>query len=119
MASCAVGRDSVGSWVKEQEERASDSDESLTTTARPQQTSQELSAERDGPRFVGRRIGVWWDGDFRWFEGRVAKYKPLLPASGRGAETRHRFHIHYDDGDKKWHELAVGEVWKLLADTEV
>ena len=44
---------------------------------------------------VGIRIRVWWDGEGRWFHGRVRQY-----SSRRGHK------IAYDDGDLKWEALA-------------
>ena len=32
------------------------------------------------------------------------------PAHGAAGGARHRFKVHYDDDDKKWHELAEEEV---------
>eukprot|EP00322_Chrysochromulina_rotalis_P016487 CAMPEP_0115864338 /NCGR_PEP_ID=MMETSP0287-20121206/19150_1 /TAXON_ID=412157 /ORGANISM="Chrysochromulina rotalis, Strain UIO044" /LENGTH=205 /DNA_ID=CAMNT_0003318807 /DNA_START=91 /DNA_END=708 /DNA_ORIENTATION=- len=73
---------------------------------------QPLSPARDGPEFVGRRIEVWWDGDSCWYEGYVHSYRTQRKHSGK--IKHHSFLIYYDDGDKKWHELADCEKWRLL-----
>ena len=63
-----------------------------------------------GEALVGATVTVYWGGDREWFTGVVKSYD---------AATR-RHLIHYDDGDKKWHELdQTGEVhflekWFLL-----
>ena len=53
---------------------------------------------------VGKRIRVWWAGDNAWYVGVVKKYN----------EVKRQHHVHYEDGDKKWHELCgYLEVWEL------
>ena len=106
---------------EEEEEEGCDSDDSswddeIIGAARrvPKMVAQALSPTRDGPRFVGRRITVWWggDGDDVWYAGEVARYNEVKGRRGEGA--RHKFRVHYDDGDKKEHYLHEGEVWRLL-----
>ena len=63
-----------------------------------------------GEALVGATVKVYWGGDRKWFKGVVESYD---------APTRCHL-IHYDDGDRKWHELdQTGEVhllekWSLL-----
>ena len=57
-----------------------------------------------GEALVGATVKVYWGGDRKWFKGVVESYD---------APTRCHL-IHYDDGDRKWHELdQTGEVHLL------
>ena len=74
-----------------------------------------LSPTRDGPRFIGRRINVWWGGDGVWYAGVISAHDVVHPrrSSNGAADPRHRFLIRYDDGERKYHYLAEGETWEL------
>ena len=49
----------------------------------------------EAQRTVGFRLKVWWDGDRRWYSGRVVKVNEA---------TRH-CQVKYDDGERKSHPL--------------
>lgn len=55
---------------------------------------------------VGRRLGIWWAGDRRYYFGRVTSY---FPATGRHV-------IAYEDGDAE--ELTLGEEVWVPVDTD-
>ena len=48
---------------------------------------------------VGLHVSVWWEGDDRYFQGKVVDYS--------GAWQMHL--VKYDDGDQKWHYLVGPE----------
>ena len=49
---------------------------------------------------MGAKVTVWWEGDGRWFSGTVSKY-----CSDEGKKNSCMHWIHYEDGEKKWHQL--------------
>ena len=48
-----------------------------------------------GDALIGRRIKVYWEGDGKWFKGRVASYDP--------EDEVHT--VVYDDGDQRYYTL--------------
>ena len=65
------------------------------------------------------RVAVFWPGDDKWFTGTIAEVssdpEAILRPGCRPARVEHK--IHYDDGDRQWHELNK-ERWRRL-DREV
>ena len=55
----------------------------------------------------GRRLSVWWQGEGRWFDGRLRG--EVKEENGRRLER-----VEYDDGDAEWHELS-GVHWMPLS----
>ena len=62
-------------------------------------------SEDESRKLVGKRVKVWWGGDNEWYNGKIVSYLT--------AKQRHR--IHYDDGEKKEHNLSdPREKWSIL-----
>ena len=68
----------------------------LTAAAEP------LSAE-EANALVGRRIRVWWEGDRKWFRGRIQSYNALWQTHL----------VLYDDNDRRSYRLHEGLRWEL------
>jgi len=47
-----------------------------------------------GEDAVGRRVGVFWDGEERYFFGKVVTYRPQ--------RRKKQYRVRYDDGDTQW-----------------
>jgi len=52
----------------------------------------------DPEALVGTRVRVWWEGNGRWFSGKVHRYN--------AATWEHL--VLYDDADRKWYVLGTG-----------
>jgi hypothetical protein len=65
----------------------------------------DATAAEMGNDLVGRRIKIWWSEDRTYFKGVVSAWRE------RRNRTMHQ--VTYDDGDVKWHELDVGESWRV------
>eukprot|EP00965_Chrysotila_dentata_P060315 1999377-Pleurochrysis_carterae.AAC.3 len=53
---------------------------------------------------LGERIQLWWDGNNKWFIGRIHKY----------SQKSKRFLVAYDDGMRKWHDLSE-DWWQIIS----
>ena len=62
----------------------------------PSKHSMESADDAGGDHLIGCNIEVYWAGDNQYYEGHVRQYDPV--------KKLHR--IFYDDGEKKWHNLA-------------
>ncbi|KAL1527091.1 hypothetical protein AB1Y20_015774 [Prymnesium parvum] len=62
-----------------------------------------------GEALVGARVRVWWDGNRKWFKGRVEEF------SAKGGVRQYK--VHYDDGEQRWHALEehLGDTTNLDA----
>lgn len=69
----------------------------------------------EGESLVGSVIRVWWDGNRKWFQGRVIKFQTDCP----WVDFVQPHLIRYDDGDIRWHELegkvtGEGQTYPIL-----
>lgn len=55
----------------------------------------------EGESLVGSVIRVWWDGNRKWFQGRVIRFQTNCP----WVDFVQPHLIRYDDGEIRWHEL--------------
>lgn len=100
---------------EESEEEEGDEEESSSeeTEDEGKAPKPELDPTQDGKLFEGRRINIYWEGDRKWYAGRVHKYTRL------SRNDRHQFRIWYDDGDRQNEYLAEdGLRWHLLPEDE-
>jgi hypothetical protein len=67
-----------------------------------------VTAADSREELIGKRIKVWWGGDAVYFKGVVTAWRVR-----RGC-LMHK--VVYDDGERKWHALDVGERWMLKDD---
>jgi len=114
-AVCMLG-ETMGVW-RDQNERAKQLKEKRKIEKQKRIEREKLKRQTERKKrventlCVGRRVDLLWPSEKKWFRGSVAALDKA--SGGRKIPCL----IHYDDGDRKWHDMSAFQ-WEIASDDE-